>query len=123
MVLKKLTELSASELRTELKRAGIKGKFIKTQAIVRLTTYLIDVSEDPATFEFYTDVPVDEMQVEGDPGDYEINNDIYTPDTAAGSTAASVSGLVESIAAGPSGVNPSTSLPSVPTAFVGTLTL
>ena len=58
MVLKKVAELSASELRTELKRAGIKGKFIKTQAIVRLTTYLIDVSEDPATFEFYTDVPV-----------------------------------------------------------------
>ena len=122
MVLKKLHELSASELRTELKRAGIKGKFIKTQAIVRLTTYLIDVSEDPGTFEFDTDVPVDELQVEGEPGDYEVTNDNDTPDTAVGSTAASVSRLVESIVAGASGVNPSTSLPSVPTAFVGTST-
>ena len=52
MVLKKLEELSASELRTELKRVGIKGKFIKAQAIMRLTTHLIDISEDPMTFEF-----------------------------------------------------------------------
>ena len=41
MVYKKLSELSAGELRIELKRDGIKGKFVKSQAIVRLTTNLI----------------------------------------------------------------------------------
>ena len=60
MVLKKLEELTASELRIELKRVGIKGKFVKSQAIMRLTTHLVDVSEDPMIFEFDPEVPIEE---------------------------------------------------------------
>ena len=58
MVFKKLHELTASELRIELKRAGIKGKYVKAEAIMRLTTHLIDVSEDPVTFEFDPEEPI-----------------------------------------------------------------
>ena len=51
MVFKKLHELTANELRIELRRAGIKEKYIKAEAIMRLTTHLIDVSEDPVFFD------------------------------------------------------------------------
>ena len=53
MVFKLLHELSASELRTELKRVGIQGKFVKAQAIVRLSTHLMDVSETSCDISSY----------------------------------------------------------------------
>jgi hypothetical protein len=122
MVLKRLEELTAVELRTELKRAGIKGKYIKAQAIMRLTTHLIDISEDPLTFEFDPEMPIDEVQVDGNPDDYEVTNDVpeILSSEPAGSTAASVSGLVNSISAGNSANMPPVTLPQSPTALVTT---
>ena len=35
----------------KLRRTGIKEKYIKAEAIMRLTTHLIDVSEDPVFFD------------------------------------------------------------------------
>ena len=114
---KHLEELTASELRIELKRAGIKGKYVKAQAIMRLTTHLIDISEDPLTFEFDPEMPIVEEPGEdgGGPDEYEVLNDApevqpASSDTAGGS-AASVSGLVNSIAG-----TPSTSTPPVTSA-------
>ena len=118
MVLKKLEELSASELRTELKRVGIKGKFIKAQAIMRLTTHLIDISEDPMTFEFDPEMVIDEVN-EDNPEDYVVTNDGGDTITdVARSEAASVRGLTNAILNGP----PSTSFtpPSTATPFVST---
>ena len=63
MVFKHLDELTASELRIELKRAGIKGKYVKAQAIMRLTTHLIDISEDALTFEFDPEMSLVRMVV------------------------------------------------------------
>lgn len=105
MAFKHLRELTASELRTELKRAGIKGKFVKADAIIRLTAYLIDVSEDPLSFEFDPEIPIDELAEDGNPGDYEVLNDVpeaIVSSGSAGDTAASVSSLVGSITAGTS---------------------
>ena len=96
MVLKKLEELSASELMTELKRVGIKGKFVKAQAIVRLSTHLVDVSEDPLTSEFDPDVPVEEAS-EDNPEDYVVMNDGNDNAGVTRSEAASISGLVGAI--------------------------
>ena len=122
MVFKHLRELTASELRTELKRAGIKGKFVKADAIMRLTAHLIDVSEDPFTFEFDPDIPIDELADDGNPGDYVVMNDVHEPvisSDSVGSTAASVSGLLESIVAGVAGV-PSATLTTTTTPFAST---
>ena len=96
MVLKKLNELSANELRTELKRAGITGKYVKSQAIMRLTTHLIDISEDPMTFEFDPEMPI--TNVIEDTNEYEVveHETEHTAEISGGS-AASVSGLVNSI--------------------------
>jgi hypothetical protein len=116
MVLKKLEVLSASELRTELKRVGIKGKFVKAQAIMRLTTHLIDVSEDPLTFEFDPDMLIDEVS-EDNPDDYVVTNDGTEGTETARNEAASVSGLTAAIFASSS--TPVT-LPVTATAFVST---
>ena len=115
MVLKKLDELSAAELRIELKRVGIKGKYVKAQAIMRLTTHLIDISEDPITFEFDPEVPIEEG-AEDDPDEYVVTGD-EVPNVAR-SQAASVSGLVDAINADSS--NPPVTLPVTATAFVST---
>ena len=111
MVLKRLDELTASELRIELKRAGIQGKYVKGQAIMRLTTHLIDISEDPLSFEFDPEMPIeaDATDVNGE-GVYEVTNDlpeVVSSAETAGGTAASVSGLVNSI----SGASSSQSVP------------
>ena len=120
MVFKKLDELTAAELRIELRRAGIVGKYVKSQAIMRLTTHLVDISEDPHTFEFDPEVPIDETV--GDNNIYEVDDgpDANTAVTTAGVTAASVSGLVGAINAGPSGVSATVTLPSQTSAFVST---
>ena len=94
MVFKHFQELTASELRTELKRAGIKGKFVKADAIMRLTAHLIDVSEDPFTFEFDPEIAINELADDDNPGDYEVTNDVHEPvisSDSVGSTAASAS--------------------------------
>ena len=114
--MKKLEELSASELRTELKRVGIKGKFVKAQAIVRLKTHLVDISEDPLTFEFDPDVPVAEAS-EDNPEDYVVMNDGNDNAGVTRSEAASISGLVGAINA--STTTP-LSLPLSYTPFVST---
>ena len=112
MAFKRLDELTASELRTELKRAGIQGKYIKAQAIMRLTAHLIDISEDPLTFEFDPEMPIQDDATDG--GEYEVDdgNDatgaVSTAEQTVGSTAASVSGLINSI------VNDATSSSSIP---------
>ena len=136
MVFKLLHELSASELRTELKRVGIKGKFVKAQAIVRLSTHLMDVSEDPVTFQFDPEVPIveeagvdNEYEVIGDPdvvtttasaGGSAAGSSAGTVNSNAGGAAASVSGLVNSISGG---TTPVTAPPTTgPTAFVPSTT-
>ena len=58
MALKKLTDLSASELAAELKKAGLAisaETFDEREAILRLTTHLIDKGEDPTSYEFTID--------------------------------------------------------------------
>ena len=115
MVYKKLEDLTASELRTELKRAGIKGKYVKTQAIMRLTTFLIDVSEDPLTFEFDPEVPVDEV------GETNMDDYIVTDnsESTAETIAAAVTTLVQSITSGGGSSSiPMVTLPANPTPFV-----
>ena len=121
MVLKHLRSLTASELRIELKRAGIKGKYVKAEAIMRLTTHLIDVSEDPMTFEFDPDMPIDEIEADNDPNDYVVtNDDLEVVHTSVGDTAASVSGLITSIGAGSSSTFLPVTTSSIP--FVSTST-
>lgn len=125
MAFKHLRELTASELRTELKRAGIKGKFVKADAIIRLTAYLIDVSEDPLSFEFDPEIPIDELAEDGNPGDYEVLNDVpeaIVSSGSAGDTAASVSSLVGSITAGTSAGSLSATLTTTATPFVSSTT-
>ena len=54
----KLTALSAVELKEELKKAGLtmSGKdFDEKEALLRLTTHLIDKGEDPTSYEFFTE--------------------------------------------------------------------
>ena len=124
MVLKKLQELTANELRIELRRAGIKGKYVKAEAIMRLTTYLIDVSEDPLSFEFDPDVPVEADTDNADGDEYEVVTD--TPDTmtvitsSAGVAAASVSGLVNAISSGTLTTTSSATATTASTPFVST---
>ena len=125
MVFKRLRDLTASELRTELKRAGIKGKFVKADAIMRLTAHLMDVSEDPFEFEFDPDIPIDELAEDGNPGDYEVTNDVIEPVTSSGpvgDTAASVSGLLNSILAGVSAGVSSATLTTTASPFVSSST-
>ena len=53
MVLKKLTELALGELMNELEKAGIETKNVgEREAVLRLTTYLIDLGEDPTSYEY-----------------------------------------------------------------------
>ena len=92
MVLKKLQELTANELRIELRRAGIKGKYVKAEAIMRLTTFLIDVSEDPLSFEFDPDVPVEADTDKADGDEYEVVTD--TPDTMTAVTSSAGVGAI-----------------------------
>ena len=60
MVIKRLDELSTSELRAEFVKAGIQSEFQEIEAIVRLTIHLVGVNEDPFTFQFNTEVSVDD---------------------------------------------------------------
>ena len=55
MSLKKLTVLTSNELSKEIKKAGLAvtgDKFDDREAILRLTTNLIDKGEDPTSYEF-----------------------------------------------------------------------
>ena len=59
MALKKLTDLTACELSTQLKKAGLAisgNKFDEREALLRLTTHLIDKGEDPTSYEFASDL-------------------------------------------------------------------
>ena len=126
MVFKKLHELTASELRVELRRAGIKGKYVKAEAIMRLTTHLIDVSEDPVTFEFDPEEPIVEADAtDGD--DYEVINEtpeIVTtgpgPSISTARSAVSVSGLINAISAGTSTTTSSVTSTTSAMPFVAT---
>ena len=119
MALKRLDELTATELRIELKRAGIKGKFVKSQAIIRLTNHLNEVSEDPFTFEFDPEEPVEEVTTDsGTADEYEVLND--APEAGGSGAAASVSDLINGISAGGSTTTASTTLPTTATPFVTT---
>ena len=54
----KLTDLPSSELAAELKKAGLaisSETFDEREAILRLTTHLIDKGEDPISYEFTID--------------------------------------------------------------------
>jgi hypothetical protein len=51
MVLKRLDELSNDELKNEFEKAGLEGKISsEAEYLIRLTIYLVNVSEDPFTF-------------------------------------------------------------------------
>ena len=82
---------------------------------MRLTPHLIDVSEVPKIFEFDPEVPIEKADV--DDNKYEVINDGPEARTA-GNTAASVSGFVDAINSGASGVSAAVTLPSQPTSFV-----
>ena len=71
MVLKRLDELSISELRTEFVKAGIQGGFQENQAIVRLTIHLVSIKEDPFTFQFNSDLSGD-ASVQSNPDDFKV---------------------------------------------------
>ena len=130
MVFKKLHELTASELRIELKRAGIKGKYVKAEAIMRLTTHLIDVSEDPVTFEFDPEEPIMEADAtDGD--DYQVitetQENVSSPGPSVTRSAVSVSGLINVISSGTSTTTSSVTsttaaMPFVATASSGSVT-
>ena len=68
MVLKRLDELSISELRTEFVKAGIQGGFQENQVIVILTIHLVSIKEDPFTSQFKSDLSGDESN----PEDFEV---------------------------------------------------
>ena len=56
---KKLHELTMSELNLELERASIFGSFSESEAVVRLTIFLVRMKKDPFTFQFeHTDLIV-----------------------------------------------------------------
>ena len=56
MTLKRLHELSTSQISAELGKAGIQGDFNESEAIVRLTIFLVGIGEDPFTFLFTPDI-------------------------------------------------------------------
>ena len=119
MVYKKLHELTANELRIELKRVGIRGKYIKAEAIMRLTTHLIDVSEDPITFEFDPDNPIEDDATDND--EYGVETDVVDMVTVTSTTeggAASVSSLVNTISGGASTTTTSVTTATTTTPFV-----
>ena len=121
---KKLHELTANELRIELKRAGIKGKYVKAEAIMRLTTHLIDVSENPIEFEFDPEVPVEPDVDNADGDEYEVVTDhleaVSVAASSAENTAASVSGLVNIISSGASTTTSSVTATTASTPIVST---
>ena len=57
MIFKLLSELSSCELKTVFRRAGKRGSFMESQAIVQLTIYLINIGQDPFTYRFPISVP------------------------------------------------------------------
>merc|ERR1712002_1233056 len=62
---KKLTASSSSELSSELKKAGLSmsgKKFDEKEALVRLTTDLIDKGEDPTSYEFSIEASDDKSE-------------------------------------------------------------
>ena len=61
MTLKRLHELSTSEISAELGKAGILGDYIKSEAIVRLTIFVVGIREDPFTFLFNPDIATDDV--------------------------------------------------------------
>ena len=124
MVFKKLHELTANELRIELKRAGIKGKYVKAEAIMRLTTHLIDVSENPIEFEFDPEVPVEPDVDNADGDEYEVVTDhleaVSVVSSSAENTAASVPGLVNIISSVTSTTTSSVTATTASTPIVST---
>ena len=52
MSFKLLSELSTCELRMVFRRAGRKGIFLESRAIVQLTIFLINIGQDPFTYRF-----------------------------------------------------------------------
>ena len=61
MTLRRLHELSTSEISAELGKAGILGDYAKSEAIVRLTIFLVGIGEDPFTFLFGPDIATEEV--------------------------------------------------------------
>ena len=120
MVFKKLKELSASELRTELRRAGIQGKYVKVEAVMRLTTHLIDVSEDPLTFEFDPEIPIQNAEGDND-ANYEVADeppDTVTSTESAGGSASSVNDLLDAIVSSAANASINAGLPKTASSFV-----
>ena len=70
MAVKKLEELSMSELTTELDRASIVGTFSEAEAVIRLTVYLVKNKENPFSFKFFPcDMPAaDDVAIEDGEG-------------------------------------------------------
>ena len=90
---------------------------------MRLTTHLIDVSEDPAFFD--PEMPFGTDIADGD--DYQVITDTPEigsgPNITAGGSAVSVSGLINAITAGPSTTTSSVSSTTAVMPFVATASL
>ena len=52
MLFKLLSELSTRELRTAFRRAGKTGTFVESEAIVKMTIFIINIGQDPFTYRF-----------------------------------------------------------------------
>ena len=70
MAEKYLFELTVSELKTELERVGISGLNSESEAVIKLTIYLVSVGEDPFIFKFK---PFDKTGTDDVPSEVEEN--------------------------------------------------
>lgn len=52
MLYKLLSELSTRELRTAFRRAGKTGIFVESEAIVKMTIFIVNIGQDPFTYRF-----------------------------------------------------------------------
>ena len=60
MLYKLLSELSTRELRTAFRRAGKTGIFVESEAIVKMTIFIVNIGQDPFTYRFrISDVEVE----------------------------------------------------------------
>ena len=52
MLFKLLSELSTRELRTAFRRAGKTGTFVESEAIVKMTIFIVNIGQDPFKYRF-----------------------------------------------------------------------
>ena len=101
MTLKRLYELSTNQISAELGKSGMQGDFTESEAIVRLTIFLVGIGEDPFTFLFTPDIATDKVSDSKDSIllDCEFANEISEniPELVAG---VPVANLADDVSAG-----------------------